>query len=191
MSIRLRWFLGLVLAGVGCAQAAGGGGGAAGSVAPQGLAAPAGEALLGGNQVSFEVDGQPFSFRTPEVRHSRARVAENVVAYSFELANPDNSLYARLVLNVPEGQQDLSGEYAAVSLGDPAQQARSGVGEVVLAEETDPGRGRRMLPSGSGVIEVDHQAGRLRVSFETRGDGLFREAGAAPVTGLLDFHWRH
>ncbi|GAB2656373.1 hypothetical protein [Arenimonas aestuarii] len=167
-----------------------GGGGAPGIVAPQEPPAGAVEPSAGGNLVHFEVDGQSYAFRTPEVRHSRSRVAENVVAHSFELANPGNSLYARMVLNVAEDVVDLSGEYAAVSLGDPGQHARAGVGEVVLAEEADPARGRRMLPSGSGVIVVEQVAGWLRVRFETRGDGLFREAGAAPVTGTLDFHWR-
>lgn len=170
MSIRIQVFVGFLLA--------------------FSLPAPVGEASAGGNQVQFEVDGQSYSFRTPEVRHSRSRVAEHVVAHSFELANPGNSLYARIVLNVAQDQADLSGEYAAVSLGDPDQHARVGVGEVVLAEETDPSRGRRMLPSGSGVIVVEHLAGRLRARFETGGDGLFREEGAAPVTGTLDFHWR-
>lgn len=136
------------------------------------------------------MDGLAFSFRTPEVRHSRARVGDGVVAQSFELANPDNSLYARLVLHVPAGQWDLSGDYEAVSLGEPDQQGRVNVGEVVLAEETNASRGRRMLPSGSGRIVVAHVEGRLRVTFQTGGDGLFRDREASLVTGLLDFHWR-
>ena len=191
MSIRIQVLAGALLAFTGCVAGGGqGGGGAPGTAAPQPLPAPPGEATAGGNQVQFEVDGQSYGFRTPEVRHSRSRVAEHVVAHSFELANPGNSLYARVVLNVAEDLADLSGEYAAVSLGDPEQHARPGVGEVVLAEEADPTRGRRMLPSGSGVIVVEHVAGRLRVRFETRGDGLFRETAAAPVTGTLDFYWQ-
>ncbi len=189
MSIRVQLFVGFLLAFSGWLREDAGAG-AAGTMAPPALPAPDGEAVSGGNQVRFEVDGQTYSFRTPEVRHSRSRVGERVVAHSFELANPGNSLYARMVLNVAEGHDDLSGEYAAVSLGDPDQHARAGVGEVVLAEELDPARGRRMLPSGSGVIAVEHMAGRLRVRFETLGDGLFREAAAPPVTGTLDFHWR-
>lgn len=191
MSMRIQVVVGLLLAFSGCVGSGGqGGGGAPGTAAPKLLPGPPGEATAGGNQVQFEVDGQTYAFRTPEVRHSRSRVGENVVAHSFELANPGSSLYARVVLNVAEGLADLSGEYAAVSLGDPEQHARPGVGEVVLAEEADPARGRRMLPSGSGVIVVEHAAGRLRVRFETRGDGLFRETAAEPVTGSLDFHWQ-
>ncbi|GGA73928.1 hypothetical protein GCM10011521_10110 [Arenimonas soli] len=190
MAIPKQVVLGVLLAFSGCVGGGNGGGGAPGTVAPQVLPAPVGETLAGGNQVHFEVDGQAYAFRTPEVRHSRSRVGEQVVAHSFELANPDNSLYARMVLNVAEDLADLSGEYAAVSLGDPDQHARAGVGEVVLAEEANPSRGRRMLPSGSGVIVVEQRSGRLRVRFETRGDGLFREAAAAPVTGTLDFHWQ-
>jgi hypothetical protein len=193
MSFRYPLTLGLMLAlfGGGFDRSAGqGGGGGVGSLAAKPLAAPAGEATMGGNRVQFKVDGLSFAFRTPEVRHSRARVGALVVAQSFELANADNSLYARLVLNVPDGQLDLSGKYAAVSLGEPEQQGRIEVGEVVLAEETDSSRGRRMLPSGSGLIQVEHVEGRLRVTFQTGGDGLFRESDAAPVTGSLDFHWR-
>lgn len=175
----------------GCVGAGGqGGAGASGAIAPKLPQAPAGEATMGGNLVRFEVDGQDYAFRTPEVRHSRARVAEHVVAQSFELANPDNSLYARLVLNVADDVIDLSGEYAAVALDDQAQREIPGVGEVVLAEETDAVRGRRMLPSGSGVIVVEHVDGRLKVRFSTGGDGLFRDVGAKPVVGTLDFHWR-
>lgn len=191
MSIRIHLLAGVVLALSACTDGgAQGGGGTPGKAAPPRLSAPQGEATTGGNQVRFEVDGETYAFRTPEVRHSRSRVGEHVVAHSFELANPGNSLYARLVLNVPDDVADLSGEYEAVSLGDPGQRGRLGVGEVVLAEEADPARGRRMLPSGSGLIVVERSAGRLRVRFETRGDGLFREATAAPVTGMLDFHWR-
>lgn len=191
MSLRFQFVLGVMIAFSGCVGAGGeGGGGASGTVVPKPAPAPAGEATMGGNVVQFEVDGRDYSFRTPEVRHSRARVGEDVVAQSFELANPDNSLYARLVLNVARDKIDLSGEYEAVALGDPEQRGRAGVGEVVLAEETDASRGRRMLPSGSGVIVVEHVADRIKVGFRTGGDGLFREATAEPVVGTLDFHWR-
>lgn len=186
MSIRVQMVLGLLLAFSGCVQGSGAHG-AGGVAAP---VPPVGDPGAGGNEVRFEVDGRPFEFRTPEVRHSQSRVGDRLVAHSFELASDDKALYARLVLNVDEGAADLSGEYAAVSLGDPEQFARRQVGEVVLAEEVDPARGRRMLPSGSGRILVEHAAGRMRVRFETRGDGLFREEAAAPVTGTLDFHWQ-
>lgn len=195
MSLRYQLVLGLMAAFSGC-MAAGGQGlvaatGAAGATAgsPPPLLAAASQTTRGGNLVQFEVDGQVHSFRTPEVRHSRARVADTVAAFSFELANADNSLSARLVLQVPEETSDLSGEYPAVALDDPAQRGRVGVGELVLAEETDASRGRRMLPSGSGLIVVDHQAGRLKVAFSTGGDGLFRETAAEPIVGTLDFHW--
>jgi len=194
MSLRFQMVLGVVMALSGCMVGTGqhgeGGTGTPGGMAAKLPPAPAGEATMGGNLVRFEVDGQDYAFRTPEVRHSRARVAENVVAQSFELANPDNSLYARLVLNVADDAVDLSGEYAAVALDSQAQREKLGVGEVVLAEETDPVRGRRMLPSGSGVIVVEHAQGRLKVRFSTGGDGLFRDADASPVVGTLDFHWR-
>ncbi|KFL37748.1 hypothetical protein [Arenimonas donghaensis] len=191
MSFRYQWVLGVAMAFSGCVGAVGKDGtGVSAANAPTLPPAPSGEATMGGNRVRFEVDGQEYAFRTPEVRHSRARVAEHVVAQSFELANADNSLYARLVLNVTDDRINLSGEYAAVALDDQAQRERPGVGEVVLAEETDATRGRRMLPSGSGVIVVEHVHGRLKVRFSTGGDGLFRKADASPVTGTLDFHWR-
>lgn len=191
MPLRYQWVLGVVMAFSGCV----GGPGQGGTGTPVGIAAelppaPDGEATMGGNLVRFEVDGQDYAFRTPEVRHSRARVADHVVAQSFELANPDNSLYARLVLNVADDTLDLSGEYAAVALDSQAQRGKPGVGEVVLAEETDLVRGRRMLPSGSGQIVVEHAGGRLKVRFSTGGDGLFRDAEASPVVGTLDFHWQ-
>lgn len=190
MAIRFRLVLGFLMAFSGCVGGAHPGAGTPVATPGKLLPAPAGEAAAGGNQVRFDVDGQSYGFRTPEVRHSRSRVGEHVVAHSFELANAGNSLYARLVLNVAEGETDLSGEYVAGSLGDPDLHARIGVGEVVLAEETDAARGRRMLPSGSGTIVVGHRAGRVQVRFETRGDGLFRDADAAPVAGTFDFHWR-
>lgn len=192
MASRFRLVLGFLVAFSGCVGGANPAGGAPAATPVKLLPAPAGEVPAGGNQVRFEVDGQSFAFRTPEVRHSRSRVGTKIVAHSFELANAENSLYARLVLNVDEGEgeTDLSGEYVAASLGDPDLRALAGVGEVVLAEETDAVRGRRMLPSGSGTIVVGQQAGRVQVRFETRGDGLFRDADAAPVTGTFDFHWR-
>lgn len=148
-------------------------------------AASAGEAGTGSNRVGFRVDGQAFAFRTPQVRHVRSRAAEGLVAESFELASSDHSLYARLVLLVPAGQADLSGSYRAVSLDKGGGEA--GVGELLLAEETDPGRGRRMFPSGAGRIEVEQREGYFTVRFEITGDGLFREEDAAPVTGELAF----
>lgn len=190
MASRLRLVLAFLVAFSGCVGGVDPAGGAPAGSPMKVLPAPPGEAPAGGNQVRFEVDGQSYAFRTPEVRHSRSRVGAQIVAHSFELANPENSLYARLVLNVDEGKTDLSGEYVAASLGNPDLRAQAGVGEVVLAEETDAARGRRMLPSGSGTIVVGQQAGRVQVRFETRGDGLFRDADAAPVTGTFDFHWR-
>lgn len=191
MSLRHQLVIGLLMAFSGCVGAGGqGSAGPSAALGPTPARAPAGETMTGGNQVRFDVDGTAFAFRTPEVRHSRASVGTNLVAQSFELANADNSLYARLVLNVEADRADLSGRYDAVSLGDPEQRVRGGVGEVVLAEESDPGRGRRMLPSGSGVITVEHVGGRLKVDFSTGGDGLFRDRDAAPVSGMLDFHWR-
>jgi len=191
MSFRYHWVLGVLMTFSGCVGAGGQGqAGAPGAMTPTLPVAPAGEATTGGNQVRFEVDGQTYAFRTPEVRYSRARVAEHVVAQSFELANSDNSLYARLVLNVSDDALDLSGQYAAVALDEPARRETPGVGEVVLAEESDAARGRRMLPSGSGLIVVEHVEDRLKVRFSTGGDGLFRDADAGPVVGTLDFHWR-
>ena len=191
MSIRFQWVLGVLVTFSGCVGAGGQGhAGASGVLSPTLPVAPAGEATMGGNRVQFEVDGQTYAFRTPEVRHSRARVAEHVVAQSFELANSDNSLYARLVLNVADDALDLSGQYKAVALDEQTRRETPGVGEVVLAEETDAARGRRMLPSGSGLIVVEHVDDRLKVRFSTGGDGLFRDAGAGPVVGTLDFHWR-
>lgn len=140
----------------------------------------------GSNRVGFRVDGQAFAFRTPQVRHVRSRAAEGLVAESFELASSDQSLYARLVLLVPANQSDLSGSYRAVSLEKGAGEA--GVGELLLAEETDPGRGRRMFPSGGGRIEVEQREGSFTVRFEVTGDGLFRDEDAAPVTGEMAFH---
>lgn len=141
----------------------------------------------GGNRARFVVDGQEFRFSTPGIRRSRARAGEGVLAHSIELANDDNSLYARVVLQVAAGQDALEGDYRAVQLGAPEFSGQAGVGEVVLAEETDARRGRRMLPSGSGAIQVRREGPDYVVVFEIRGDDLFRPADAAPITGELRF----
>ena len=190
MTLRTQLLAGLLLLVSGCVVSPGEAGPLAAEGQAAALPAPPGETLAGGNQAWFGVDGEVFRFRTPEVRHSRVRAGDGLVAEHFELERPDKALYVRLVLQVDPDRRDLSGEYAAVSLDDPAQAGRAGVGEVVLAEETDPGRGRRMLPSGSGRIDVVQSDGRLEVRFETGGDGLFRAADAAPVKGGINFHWR-
>lgn len=178
-----RWLV-LVLAALlsGCA-AQGAGGGADGPPAP---AADTAEPGTGGNRVSFTVDGQSFTFRTPQVRHGRARAGTEVVAASFELSSADESLYARLVLHVEPGRTDLSGTYPLVS--PDRDGVRAGVAELLLAEETDPSRGRRMFPSGGGEVRVDHRDGHYTVRFTSTGDDLFRAANAPPVTGELAFH---
>jgi|GEM_PF-5030024 len=173
--------LALVLAG--CAAEGAGGPAAAGQTV---AGAPQDAAGSGSNRVSFRVDGQAFAFRTPQVRHVRSRAAEGLVAESFELASSDQGLYARLVLVVPANRTDLAGSYRAVSLDQGAVEA--GVGELLLAEETDPGRGRRMFPSGGGRIEVEQRDGYFIVRFEFTGDGLFRAEDAAPVAGEMAFH---
>lgn len=173
----------LSLAVAGCA--AEGSGGGASTPGPQG-APLAGDTGGGSNRVRFRVDGQDFAFRTPQVRHTRSQAGEGLVAESFELANADQSLYARLVLVVPAGQADLSGRYRAVALERVPPGA--GVGELMLAEETDPARGRRMFPSGGGHIEVKQREGYFTVRFEFTGDGLFRDEDAAPVGGDMAFH---
>lgn len=149
--------------------------------------APADDAPAAANQARFVVDGQEFRFSTPGIRRSRARAGDGVLAHSIELANDDNSLYARVVLQVPAGQANLDGEYRAMPLGTPATAGQVGVGEVVLAEETDARRGRRMLPSGSGSIRVRREGGDYVVAFEVRGDDLFRPAAAPAITGELRF----
>ncbi|MBY4597141.1 hypothetical protein K3217_16605 [bacterium BD-1] len=159
---------------------------AAGTPAPA-VAPLADEAPAAGNQARFVVDGHEFRFSTPGIRRSRARAGEGVVAHSIELANDDNSLYARVVLQVPAGQAFLDGDYRAMPLGAPGAAGQAGVGEVVLAEETDVRRGRRMLPSGSGSIQVRREGGDYVVAFEVRGDDLFRPAGAPAITGELRF----
>lgn len=159
---------------------------AAGTPVP--AAPPAsGEPQVAGNQARFVVDGQEFRFSTPGIRRSRARAGDGVLAHSIELANDDNSLYARVVLQVPAGQANLDGEYRAMPLGTAAAAGQVGVGEVVLAEETDARRGRRMLPSGSGSIRVRRVGGDYVVAFEVRGDDLFRPAAAPAITGELRF----
>lgn len=159
---------------------------AAGTPAP--VAVPvAQESQAAGNQARFVVDGQEFRFSTPGIRRSRARAGEGVLAHSIELANDDNSLYARVVLQVPAGQAGLDGDYRAVQLGSPGAVGQAGVGEVVLAEETDARRGRRMLPSGSGSIRVRREGADYVVVFEIRGDDLFRPADAGAITGELRF----
>lgn len=161
--------------------------GAGRGVAASDIAAPVVAPAAGGsNRVRFRVDGQDFAFRTPQVRHVTSRAAEGVVAESYELASADQTLYARLVLLVPAGQAGLSGEYRAVALDRQAPVA--GVAELMLAEETDLRRGRRMFPSGGGRVEVEQREGSFTVRFEITGDGLFREEGAEPVTGELVFH---
>ena len=159
---------------------------AAGTPAPA-VATLAGETQAAGNQARFVVDGQEFRFSTPGIRRSRARAGEGVLAHSIELANDDNSLYARVVLQVPAGQAGLDGDYRAVQLGSPGAVGQAGVGEVVLAEETDARRGRRMLPSGSGSIRVRREGADYVVVFEIRGDDLFRPADAGAITGELRF----
>lgn len=159
---------------------------AAGAPAP--VVAPlAVESQAAGNRARFVVDGQEFRFSTPGIRRSRARAGEGVLAHSIELANDDNSLYARVVLQVPAGQAGLDGDYRAMQLGTPAAVGQAGVGEVMLAEETDARRGRRMLPSGSGSIRVRREGGDYVVAFEVRGDDLFRPAAAPAITGELRF----
>lgn len=190
MSLRMQWMAGVLLVLAGFVGLPGRASPPATGRQAGALPAPAGETQAGGNRAWFDVDGEVFRFRTPEVRHSRVKAGEGVVAEHFELERPDRGIYVRLVLQVDEAREDLSGEYEAVSLDDPAQAGRAGVGEVVLAEETDPARGRRMLPSGSGRILVVQAENRLEVQFETGGDGLFRAADAAPVKGGIDFHWR-
>ena len=143
---------------------------------------------VGSNRVNFEVDGQSFSFRTPQVRHGRSRAGEGVVAESFELASADQSLYARLVLHVEPGRGDLSGRYRVAPGGQ--EQVQAGTAELMLAEETDPARGRRMFPAGDGLVDVEDREGYLRVRFTFTGDGLFRSAEAAPVAGELGFQGR-
>ncbi|ODS64978.1 MULTISPECIES: hypothetical protein [unclassified Arenimonas] len=185
---RSPWLL-LLLApafALGLAGCAAEGAGSAGPAAQAPATGSAGESGTGSNRVGFRVDGQAFAFRTPQVRHVRSRAAEGLVAESFELASGDQSLYARLVLLVPAGQADLTGSYRAVSLDKDAGEA--GVGELLLAEETDPARGRRMFPSGAGRIEVEQREGYFTVRFEVTGDGLFREEDAAPVTGEMAFY---
>lgn len=141
----------------------------------------------GGNRVRFEVDGQAFAFRTPQLRHGRSRTGQDLVARHFELASADQSLYARLVLNVEAGRADLSGRYLVVpGGGDDA--ATAGTAELMLAEETDPVRGRRMFPGGAGEVEVTQREGYFQVRFSITGDGLFRDSDAAPVEGELAFH---
>lgn len=159
---------------------------AAGTPVPV-VAPPAAEPQAAGNQARFVVDGQEFRFSTPGIRRSRARAGEGVLAHSIELANDDNSLYARVVLQVPAGQEGLEGDYRAVQLGTPAAAGQAGVGEVVLAEETDARRGRRMLPSGSGSIRVRREGDGYVVAFDVRGDDLFRPADAGAITGELRF----
>lgn len=173
----------LALALAGCVAEGSGGGSSMPS--PQGTPL-AGGIGAGSNRVQFRVDGQDFAFRTPQVRHTRSRVGEGLVAESFELASADQSLYARLVLVVPTGQADLSGRYRAVALDRDAPVA--GVAELMLAEETDPARGRRMFPSGGGHLEVEQREGSFTVRFEFTGDGLFRDEDAAPVGGEMSFH---
>lgn len=152
-----------------------------------GAVAPADDAPAAANQARFVVDGQEFRFSTPGIRRSRARAGDGVLAHSIELANDDNSLYARVVLQVPAGQANLDGDYRAMPLGAPGAAGQAGVGEVVLAEETDARRGRRMLPSGSGSIRVRREGGDYVVAFEVRGDDLFRPAAAPAITGELRF----
>lgn len=188
MSPRLPLLFALLLPALaGCgdawvAQAAGGAMPAAGAPLPLG-----GDEAAGGNQVRFVVDGQEFHFSTPGIRRSRARAGEGVLAHSIELANDDNSLYARVVLQVPQGRAGLDGDYRAVQLGAPEFSGQAGVGEIVLAEETDARRGRRMLPSGSGQIRVRREGADYVVVFDVRGDDLFRPAAAGAITGELRF----
>lgn len=152
--------------------------------APAGMPAPG--APAGPHSAWFEVDGRRHAFDTPELREQRVPAGEGVRAHRFELANADDSLSVRLVLQVPAGAGDLSGDYRAVSLADPAWRGVTGVGEVVLAEATDARRGRRLLPSGAGWIRVEAApGGGWRVRFGILGDDLFRPADAPPVTGGL------
>lgn len=150
--------------------------------APSGLAT----AGPGPHSARFEVDGRRYSFETPELRSAVAPAGEGVRAHRFEIASSDDSLSARLVLQLPEQATDLAGDYRAVSLADPAWRGVAGVGEVVLAEAGDPRRGRRLLPSGAGWIRVEaDEGGGWRVLFGILGDDLFRPADAPPVTGEL------
>lgn len=150
--------------------------------------APSGLATAGGGPHSarFEVDGRQFGFETPELRAAVSPAGEGVRAHRFEIASADDRLSARLVLQLPAQATDLSGDYRAVSLADPAWRGVAGVGEVVLAEASDPRRGRRLLPSGAGWIRVEpDEGGGWRVQFGILGDDLFRPADAPPVTGEM------
>lgn len=160
--------------------------GAAQPASGAGPAPLATEADTGSNRVQFTVDGRTFAFRTPQVRRGRARAGEGVVAESFELASPDQSLYARLVLYVAAGREDLAGDYRVALPGEAG--AARGTAELLLAEETDLARGRRMFPSGDGEVRVQARDGYFEVRFEFTGDDLFRAADAAPVTGEMAFH---
>jgi len=138
------------------------------------------------NSAWFEVDGERFAFQARELSHGRLDLGGGVSAHRFELVNAERTLEARLVLQASGTAGDLAGDYRAVSLADPAWQGVAGVGEVVLADDTDARRGRRLLPSGAGWIRVQAvEGGGLHVRFGILGDDLFRPASAAPVTGEL------
>ena len=164
-----------------------------GACTAQGAGVPPSPAAIeaeggGSNRVRFEVDGQAFAFRTPQVRHGRSRAGQGLVARRFELASADQSLYARLVLNVEATRGDLSGRYRVVAGDGEGGGATAGTAELMLAEETDPVRGRRMFPGGGGEVEVVQREGYFEVRFSITGDGLFRDRDAAPVEGELAFH---
>ena len=154
-------------------------------------AAPAGDADAdaatpdaGANEGHFEVDGVEHRFRSENglVMRTPSVDAEGVTLLTIETYTPPNSLYLKADLFVATGD-DGEGEYQLGRLGDEGHRNVPGRGQVMLAIETDPEAGRRIIPSGGGTLTLRREGDTWVGEFELTGDGMFRAEDAPPVTG--------
>ena len=134
----------------------------------------------------FVVDGTEHAFRSGEGHVWLNAIVDvpEVQQLTLETYTPENSLYAKADLYVPTGT-DPSGEYQLGRHNAPENLNVVGRGQLLLAIETDPEAGRRLLPSGAGRLRLHRDGDAWIAEFEFTGDGMFRPADAPAITGEL------
>lgn len=141
---------------------------------------------VGPNSARIEIDGQVHEFSSDNGGVFRNDVydAPDIETVTLETYTEANDVYAKVDFNVARGAA-AEGEYVAGMLGQPEHRGIAGHGQVTLAIEKDPAKGRQMLASGSGRFTVSRDGDVYRVDYEIGGDGQFRAKDAAPVTGYI------